>query len=240
MSARPKPTAPVQAVGYVRISKADRDRTETDQRLSMRQQADTIRAACKAKGWDLLCIHEDFALSGADDARPGFGAVAAMVEAGEADVVVVRHVDRLYRKAWRLLRLVDSKDNDGKGWNIYSVEQAFDTREPEGWFAFAQFALFGDFERRLIGKRTRLALAQLRREGKHTGRPSLIPDEVVERIYDLNVRQGLSARAVAALLEAEGVPRPTPDCKGWNHGHVLGAVERVNVQRNGAALATLL
>jgi len=236
---KPRRAAPVRAVGYVRVSKADRNKTELEQRLSLRQQTATIRTACKSKGWELLDIHEDFALSGADDARPGFAAVAEAISSGAADVVVVRHVDRLYRKAWRLLQLVEDPAAGGDGWNIYSVEQAFDTREPEGWFAFAQFALFGDFERRVIAKRTSLALQQKRREGVHVGRPSLIPPAVEDRIRDL-CEQGMSARAVAALLEDEGVARPTPKSKQWHHSHVLAAAERARVRRNGAALADLL
>lgn len=219
----------MQAIGYVRISKADRDKTEQEQRLSLRQQADQIRATCEAKDWELLRIVEDFALSGNDDTRPGFGEVSEAIRSGEADVVVVRHVDRLYRKAWRLLRLVDATEDGGEGWDIYSIEQAFDTSTPEGWFAFAQFALFGDFERRVIGKRTRLALAQLRKEGKHTGRPSAIPQEVEDRIVQLNA-EGMSASAIAELLESEGVPRPTTKSKSWHHGHVLRSIRRAEVR----------
>ncbi|RYB95121.1 hypothetical protein EUA93_12665 [Nocardioides oleivorans] len=82
---------------------------EVEQRLSMRQQADSIRATCKAKDWELLTLHEDFALSGTGDVdlRPGFANVADLMDSRSADVGVVRHVDRLFRKAWRLLQLVD-------------------------------------------------------------------------------------------------------------------------------------
>lgn len=221
----------MKAIGYVRISKADRDKTEAEQRLSLRQQAEQIRNTCEAKGWELLRIVEDFALSGNDDSRPGFAEVGEAVRSGAADVVVVRHVDRLYRKAWRLLRLVDPIGEGGEGWDIYSIEQAFDTTTPEGWFAFSQFALFGDYERRVIGKRTKLALAQLRKEGKHTGRPSGIPADVEERIAALHA-EGLSASAIAELLESEGVARPTARSKSWHHSHVTAAVRRVKVRRS--------
>ncbi len=220
----------MRAVGYVRISKADRGKSEQEQRLSLRQQEAQIRATCEAKGWPLVAVYEDFALSGNDDTRPGFAAVTDTIASSSADVVVVRHVDRLYRKAWRLLRLVDAPEDGGEGWDIYSIEQAFDTSTPEGWFAFAQFALFGDFERRVIGKRTRLALDQLRREGKHTGRPSAIPLDVEDRIAAMHA-SGKSASAIAAALEAEGVPRPTANSKSWHHSHVIAAVRRVEVRK---------
>ncbi|MGQ2910795.1 recombinase family protein [Aeromicrobium sp.] len=235
---KPRPDE-VRAVGYVRISKADRGKTDDEQRLSIRQQRETIRHHCEAKGWTLVAVHEDFALSGADDSRAGLGQVAALIDGGHADVVVVRHVDRLYRKAWRLLQLVDSPDEGGRGWDVVSVEQAFDTREPEGWFAFAQFALFGDYERRVIGKRTRLALAQRRREGKHNGRRSRIPSHVEDRILAL-VEDGMSATAVASQMERERVERPTASSKAWHHSHVTAAAERARVRRRGQVLADLL
>lgn len=224
----------MRAVGYVRISKADKDRTEDQQRLSLRQQADQIRETCEAKGWELLRIVEDFALSGNDDTRPGFREVSELLATGEADTVVVRHVDRLYRNAWKLLRLVDSKENGGEGWNVYSIQQAFDTSEPEGWFAFGQFAMYGDFERRIIGKRTRQALAQLRKEGKHTGRPSRIPADVEARIVALH-EEGMSASAIARLFNAEGVAKG-PDARSarWDHSHITAAVRRAGVRASAS------
>lgn len=237
----------MRAIGYIRISKADRTATEEQQRLSLRQQADTIRAACEAKGWELLRIVEDFALSGNDNTRPGFTEVSEAQTSGDADVVVVRHVDRLYRSGWRLLQMIDPVEDGGLGWNIYSVEQAFDTREPEGWFAFAQFALFGDFERRLTKKRTRLALAQLRKEGKHTGRPSLIPVEVDDHIAEL-AAEGMTPAEVAAHLTAARTPRPTAGkgTKGvgateqvshtWDAVHVKRALRRAEARQLAGVL----
>lgn len=214
----------MRAVGYVRISKADRDKTEEQQRLSIRTQRGAITRACEEKGWDLLDIYEDFAASGADDDRADFCKVQELINSKGADVVVITRLDRLSRKAWRLLWLIEEK-----GWNIFAIEQNFDTREPEGWLAAAIHALMADYERRLIVKRTKQALAQLRREGKHTGRPSLIPVELEDRIFDLH-NDGMSASAIAELLEAEGVPRPTPRSKSWHHSHVLAAVRRVEVR----------
>lgn len=235
----------MRAIGYTRISKADKGQTEEQQRLSLRQQADTIRTACEAKGWELVRIVEDFALSGNDDTRPGLAQVTAALASGEADLVVVRHVDRLYRKGWRLLKLVDPVAEGGDGWNIYSVEQAFDTSTSAGWFAFSQFALFGDFERRVIGERTKSALAQLRKEGKHTGRGSLIAPEVEDQIAELHA-EGNSASAIARLLTEDRVPRRTPGkaAKGetatettvytWHHSHVTAAVRRAEARAQRA------
>ncbi len=218
-----------RAVGYVRVSKADNDKTDDQQRLSIRAQREQITQACADRELELVDIFEDFAASGADDDRVDYQRVLTLVEDKGADLVVVTRLDRLSRKAWRLLWLLDEQDL-----NVLALEQCFDTGEPEGWLSAAIHSIMSDYERRLIGKRTRQALAQLRREGVHTGRPSLIPAEVEDRIAALR-DEGMSASAIAALLEAEGVPRPTARSKAWHHSHVIAAVRRVEARRQAAA-----
>ncbi|GAA4717982.1 hypothetical protein GCM10023216_02750 [Isoptericola chiayiensis] len=56
----------------------------------------------------------------------------------------------------------------------------------------------------------------------------------VERIYDLR-RAGLSASAIARLLDDEGVPHPTKQSKSWHHSHVLAAAQRAEVRRLASA-----
>lgn len=61
------------------------------------------------------------------------------------------------------------------------------------------------FERRLIGQRTREALAAKKAAGVRLGRPAVLPREVVERIVRER-RDGASIRAIAAGLTADQVP----------------------------------
>lgn len=215
-----------RAIGYTRISKADR-RQGQDPEASMRQQRAAITRYCQEHGWDLVTIYEDFAISGATEDRDSYLAALAALDAREADVLVVRHLDRLSREADVLLGLLSGE----RRWVIAAVQQDLDTGTASGWFAAGMFALVAEYERRLLSERTRQALAQLRREGKHLGRPSAIPADVEERIASLHA-EGVSASAIAALLEAEGVARPTVTSKGWHHSHVLAAVRRVEVRRN--------
>lgn len=227
--AETKESTVTRAVGYVRVSKADRDKTDHQQRLSIRTQREQINRACTDRGLDLVDIMEDFAASGADDDRVDYQRVLALVADKQADLVVVTRLDRLSRKAWRLLWLLDEQNL-----NVLALEQCFDTGEPEGWLSAAIHSIMSDYERRLIGKRTKQALAQLRREGIHTGRPSEIPVEVEDRIAALH-DEGMSASAIAALLESEGVAHPTAKSKAWHHSHVLAAVRRVEVRRQAVA-----
>jgi hypothetical protein len=66
-------------------------------------------------------------------------------------------------------------------------------------------ATFAQFERRLIGQRTREALAVKKASGVRLGRPPTVPQDVVRRIQRQRAR-GDSLRAIAASLNREGVP----------------------------------
>ena len=214
----------MRAVGYCRISKADRDKTEEQQRLSLRAQRASIVRACEERGWELVDVLEDFAKSGVDEERADYKRVQELLDEGAADVVVVTRLDRLSRTAWRLLYLIEEK-----GWNILAVEQSFDTREPEGWLAAAIHALMADYERRLLSKRTRQALAQRKREGVVPGRKSSVPVEVEDYIADM-ASDGMKPTAIARQLDAEGIATPGTSTS-WHPKQVQRALDRVELRR---------
>jgi hypothetical protein len=66
-------------------------------------------------------------------------------------------------------------------------------------------ATFAQFEHRLIGQRTREALAVKRASGVRLGRPPTVPESVVRRIQRQRAR-GDSLRAIADTLNRDGVP----------------------------------
>ena len=74
-------------------------------------------------------------------------------------------------------------------------------------------ATFGQFERRLIGERTKETLAAKRASGVRLGRPPTVPQAVVRRIQRLR-RRGDSFRAIADSLNQDGV-RTAQGGKEW-------------------------
>jgi DNA invertase Pin-like site-specific DNA recombinase len=66
-------------------------------------------------------------------------------------------------------------------------------------------ATFSQLERRLIGQRTREALAIKRTQGVRLGRPRSLSDEVVSRVVRAR-GDGQSLRAIASALNDESVP----------------------------------
>jgi DNA invertase Pin-like site-specific DNA recombinase len=66
-------------------------------------------------------------------------------------------------------------------------------------------ATFAQFERRLIGQRTKEALAVKKASGVRLGRPPVVPQSVVRRTHRQRAR-GESLRAVAESLNRDEVP----------------------------------
>ena len=75
-------------------------------------------------------------------------------------------------------------------------------------------ATFAQFERRLIGQRTRDAMAAKKAAGARFGRPRKVPQDVLERLRQER-EQGHSYRAIADSLNAEGVPTAHGGANWW-------------------------
>jgi DNA invertase Pin-like site-specific DNA recombinase len=68
-------------------------------------------------------------------------------------------------------------------------------------------ATFAQFERRLIGQRTREALAAKKDAGVRLGRPPGITRELAQRIRSER-EDGATLREIADRLNADGIPTP--------------------------------
>jgi len=86
---------------------------------------------------------------------------------GRIDVVLVSKVDRISRNLLDLLGLID----DLKSWGVdfVSASQSFDTSTPMGMLILNVLGSFAQFEREMIGQRTRENLRERARSGKWSG-----------------------------------------------------------------------
>jgi DNA invertase Pin-like site-specific DNA recombinase len=66
-------------------------------------------------------------------------------------------------------------------------------------------AVFAELERRLIGERTKAALAAKRAQGVRLGRPAVLDPTIVERIVSEH-RTGRGWSEIARRLNADGTP----------------------------------
>lgn len=80
-----------------------------------------------------------------------------------------------------------------------------DTEDPAGKFTAHVLAAAAEYERDLIGARTREGMAQRRAEGVHVGRPRVLPADVLDRIA-ASRQDGASLRAIADQLNADQIP----------------------------------
>jgi resolvase-like protein/recombinase len=105
------------------------------------------------------------------------------------------------RELERLLKLHADGDATAQkqNWAFVALDCAVDTSTPAGEAMAHVLATFGQFERRLIGQRTKEALVAKKAAGIRLGRPPTIPQSVVRRIQRLRSR-GMSLRAIAEEL----------------------------------------
>jgi DNA invertase Pin-like site-specific DNA recombinase len=107
-----------------------------------------------------------------------------------------------------------------KQWALVILDLGVDTTTPSGEMIANVMATFAQFERRLIGQRTKDALAAKRRAGVQLGRPPTLSDDVIVRLWVLR-DSGLSYREIADIATAEGWPTGH-GAKRW-HGNTVRA-----------------
>lgn len=164
----------------------------------------TIEAECARRGWTLVAVFEDAGASGKSlDGRPQLAEALNAVETGVAAALVVAKLDRLSRSVQDAFGLLDRARR--ASWSLVAADLGVDTSTPAGEAMANVMATFGQLERRMIGQRTREALAAKRAAGVRLGRPSTLPAAVVQRI-DSERAAGGSWSAIARGLAADNVP----------------------------------
>lgn len=207
------------AIGYARVSKPNKGRPDS---LSIEVQRAAIEAAAQANGWDLIDIKVDEGKSGSHTRREGLSEALSVVGAGQADMLIVAKFDRLSRDARYWLDLLF--DSSKQGWAISVLNDRLDSSTATGWLHCAIRAVFAEYERRLIGERTRDALAVLKANGKELGQASPISSAVRRKVTRWH-NDGLSASEIARRLSAD--PKtPTPSGKDWHHSVVTRLLKR--------------
>jgi DNA invertase Pin-like site-specific DNA recombinase len=169
---------------------------------SLKAQRTAIEAECARRGWRLVRIERDV-LSGKDMKRPGLKAALAACRSGEVEGIVVQKLDRLSRSIVDFSRLLEEARK--RGFNVVALDLGLDLSTPQGELVANVIASVAEWERRIIGERTREALAVKKREGVNVGRPRSLPSNTVRRMRPARKR-GLSYAEIAARLNRDGVP----------------------------------
>ncbi len=137
-------------IGYLRVS------TE-EQRPD--RQIDALTPVC-----DELHIEK---ISAVAKNRPVFERILKKLQ--KADTLVVWDLDRAFRSTVDAILQAEHLRERGVEFQIVTLN--IDTSEPAGEFFYTIMAAYGQFERRIISKRTKEGLEAARKRGQRLGRP---------------------------------------------------------------------
>lgn len=147
-------------LGYVRCS---------TNRQQVRQQCFALRAA------GCVRIYRDKAVNATAKNRPALIAVRKALQ--PEDTFVVSAVDRAFRSTFEAIAFLDELTPRGVAFR--SLEENIDPRTLEGRKWYIDKANAAEYERGLISRRTREAMAALKRRGRKFGqRPKLSKKQI--------------------------------------------------------------
>jgi len=155
----------IKAAIYVRVSTEE----QAQNGYSINAQIEKLTATCKINGWELVGKYVDDGYSAKSLDRPNIQRLIEDSKAGKFNLVLVYKLDRLSRKLKDLSNLAEHFQSLHIG--IRSITEPFDTTNSTGNLLFNMLGSFAEFERELIGERTRLGLRRRLKEGKWNGRP---------------------------------------------------------------------
>jgi DNA invertase Pin-like site-specific DNA recombinase len=207
----------LHVIGYTRVSTEE----QAAGGLSLEAQATKIRAYCGLYELDLLRIESDPGFSGKDLERPGARAVLADLRKRKdgADGLVVAKLDRLTRSLRDWQHLIEEFFEERRGKRLFSVEESIDTRRASGRLVLNVIMTVAQWEREVIGERTKDALAAKIARGERCGKVRFGHDLAADgRALIENAReqaairlmhewraQGKTYRQLCDLLEEMGI-----------------------------------
>jgi DNA invertase Pin-like site-specific DNA recombinase len=207
-SKSPARTRPL-ALGYVRVSTGE----QAENGASLDAQITALAADAERRGWEIEFAREE-GVSGkvAPARRPALAPALRRLDAGEADALMVTRLDRVSRSVADFAALAERAEK--QGWGLVMLSPALDLGDPAGRFTANVLASAAQYERELIGARTREGLAQRRLEGVRLGRRPTVPPEVVARIRGAR-DEGATWKEIAFQLNDDGVPTAQGGAQWW-------------------------
>lgn len=200
-----------RAIGYIRVSTEEQARSA----LGLEAQERAIRLAAEQRGWELMDIVADAGLSGSRKDRPGLLRALARMRRKEAEFLVVAKLDRLSRSIRDGADVIDQANR--QGWALVDLGSGVDMSTPAGEMVAGVLLSAAQYERRLIGVRTKEGLASAKARGVALGKPTSYSDEVLHRVREMH-EQGQSLRTIAGTLTADGVK--TSRGRSWHASSV--------------------
>ena len=188
----------MQAIGYVRVSTDE----QGDSGLGLAAQKSTIQLEVERRGWEFVTMYGDVASGKSLKGRADFGRALQVLADGEAEVLVVAKLDRLSRSVGDFAAILAQSQREG--WALNICDLGVDTTTPSGKMVAQVMMVLAEWEREMIGDRTKRALEAAKARGTKLGRRSNVDAETLRLIRVLR-DAGKSYAGIAAALEAEGI-----------------------------------
>ena len=221
---------------YTRKSTEEGLEQEFNSLDAQREAGEAYVQSQRAEGWVALPErYDDGGCTGANMDRPALKRLLEDVAARRVDIVVVYKVDRLSRSLLDFARIMGLFEAHGA--SFVSVTQQFNTSTSMGRLMLNVLLSFAQFERELIGERTRDKIAAARRRGMWTGGVPVLGYDVAPEGGRLivNVEEAERVHAIFGLyLEHRGLLPVVEELarRGWRNKRY---VTRAGTERGGGA-----
>lgn len=207
-----------RVVGYLRVSTQE----QGDSGAGLEAQRAAIEAKAAERGWELLEIFQDVASGKSMQKRPELKRCMAQLQAGKADGLIVAKLDRLSRSVPDFGSILEVARR--QNWAMVALDFELDTSTPAGELVANVLMSVAQWERRVIGQRTKEGLAIRRAQGVRLGKARQITPET-ERYIVRRRRDGKASFAtIAEDLNKRGVA--SPGGKPWAWTTVQRVVRR--------------
>ncbi|MBA7515699.1 hypothetical protein ES705_07742 [subsurface metagenome] len=205
-----------KAVGYCRVSTEEQAR----EGISLEVQEDKIEKYAGLHNLKLSEVIIDEGKSGKDLNRVGVQKILSLIKKGVVTDIIVYKMDRLTRRTFDLLFLVEEvfKKNNVQ---FHSITERIDTSTAQGNFFLTIIGAMAQMERDLISERTKAVLMYKIEKGEYVGSPPLgylassgdsklleidqREQDTVKRIFYLKRYKKLSLGKIAKELNESGV-----------------------------------
>jgi site-specific DNA recombinase len=145
------------------------------------------------EGWRCLPDrYDDGGFTGGNMDRPALKRLMADIEAGRIDCVVVYKVDRLSRSLLDFARMMEVFEKHNV--SFVSVTQQINTGTSMGRLMMNVLLSFAQFEREIIGERTRDKIRAARRKGKWAGGHPILGYDIDPQGFKLVVNEDEAAQ----------------------------------------------
>lgn len=185
------------ALAYVRVSTVE----QVEQGASLNAQRAALTVEAAKRGWDIEIVADE-GVSAKTLNRPGLQGALTRLDSGSANFLLSIRLDRVSRSVADFAGLLDRSTK--RGWGLVLLSPNIDTTDPAGRFTGNVLASAAQYERELIGARTREGMAQRKSEGVQMGRPRTMGSATVDKIMKMR-SAGLSMGKIADTLNEDGI-----------------------------------